>query len=73
MPTTILDTVTPDMQTYDEETFGPITTVVRVKDTEEAVRVANDTAYGLSAAMFGHDVHRALNVALRIDAGCVAM
>jgi salicylaldehyde dehydrogenase len=70
MPATILDKVTPDMRIYDEETFGPITTVVRVKDTEEAIRVANDTAYGLSAAVFGHDVHRALNVALRIDAGC---
>jgi salicylaldehyde dehydrogenase len=70
MPATILDRVTPEMRIYDEETFGPITTVVRVKDTEEAVRVANDTAYGLSAAVFGHDVHRALSVALRIDAGC---
>jgi salicylaldehyde dehydrogenase len=70
MPATILDKVTPEMRIYDEETFGPITTVVRVKDTEEAIRVANDTAYGLSAAVFGHDVHRALNVALRIDAGC---
>ncbi|MGJ7916173.1 aldehyde dehydrogenase [Massilia sp. LXY-6] len=70
MPATILDKVTPEMKIYDEETFGPITTVVRVTDTEEAVRVANDTAYGLSAAVFGHDVHRALNVALRIDAGC---
>jgi salicylaldehyde dehydrogenase len=70
MPATVLDKVTPDMRIYDEETFGPITTVVRVKDTEEAIRVANDTAYGLSAAVFGHDVHRALGVALRIDAGC---
>jgi salicylaldehyde dehydrogenase len=70
MPATILDKVTPEMRIYDEETFGPVTTMVRVKDTEAAVRVANDTAYGLSAAVFGHDVHRALNVALRIDAGC---
>jgi salicylaldehyde dehydrogenase len=69
MPATILDKVTPEMRIYDEETFGPVTTVVRVKDTEEAIRVANDTAYGLSAAVFGHDVHRALGVALRIDAG----
>jgi salicylaldehyde dehydrogenase len=71
MPATILDHVTPAMRIYDEETFGPITTVVRVQGAEEAVRVANDTAYGLSAGVFGHDVHRALSVALQIDAGCV--
>jgi salicylaldehyde dehydrogenase len=71
MPATILDHVTPEMRIYDEETFGPITTVVRVEGVEEAVRVANDTAYGLSAGVFGHDVHRALSVALQIDAGCV--
>ena len=71
MPATILDHVTPAMQIYDEETFGPITTVVRVQGVEEAIRVANDTAYGLSAAVFGRDVQRALAVALRIDAGSV--
>lgn len=71
MPATILDHVTPTMRIYDEETFGPITTVVRVTGVEDAVRVANDTAYGLSAGVFGHDVHRALSVAMRIDAGCV--
>jgi salicylaldehyde dehydrogenase len=70
MPATILDGVTPAMRIYDEETFGPITTVVRVRGSDEAVRVANDTAYGLSAAVFGRDVQRALAVALRIDAGC---
>jgi salicylaldehyde dehydrogenase len=69
MPATILDRVTPDMAIYDEETFGPITTVVRVHGTEQAVEVANDTAYGLSSAVFGRDVHRALQVALQIDAG----
>jgi acyl-CoA reductase-like NAD-dependent aldehyde dehydrogenase len=71
MPATILDNVTPEMRIYDEETFGPVTTVVRVKGTEEAIRIANDTEYGLSAAVFGRDAHRALQVAMRIDAGCV--
>jgi salicylaldehyde dehydrogenase len=42
---------------------------VRVHGTEQAVEVANDTAYGLSSAVFGRDVQRALQVALRIDAG----
>lgn len=69
MPATIVDHVTRHMQIYDEETFGPVTTVVRVKDDREAIAVANDTAYGLSAAVFGKDVMRALNVALEIDTG----
>ena len=71
MPATIVDFVTPTMQIYDEETFGPITTVVRAKDTEDAVRIANDTAYGLSSGVFGRDVTRALEVAMRIQAGSV--
>jgi acyl-CoA reductase-like NAD-dependent aldehyde dehydrogenase len=71
MSATIVDRVTPDMNIYDQETFGPITTVVRVNGAEEAVRVANDTEYGLAAAVFGRDTHRALQVALQIDAGHV--
>lgn len=69
MPATIVDHVTPEMRIYDEETFGPITTVVRAKDTEDAVRIANDTAYGLSSGVFGRDVTRALSVAMRINTG----
>lgn len=71
MPATIVDHVTPDMAIYDQETFGPITTVVRVSGVEEAIQVANDTEYGLAAAVFGADTTRALQVALRIDAGHV--
>jgi acyl-CoA reductase-like NAD-dependent aldehyde dehydrogenase len=59
------------MEIYDEETFGPVTTIVRVDGVDEAVRVANDTLYGLSAAVFGQDVTRALDVASRIDSGSV--
>ena len=44
----VLDHVTPDMRIYEEESFGPVTTVVRVKGDDEAVRIANDTPYGLS-------------------------
>jgi acyl-CoA reductase-like NAD-dependent aldehyde dehydrogenase len=71
MPATIVDKVTPTMTIYDQETFGPITTIVRVSGVEEAVRVANDTEYGLAAAVFGRDAQRALQVAMRIDAGHV--
>ena len=71
MSATIVDRVTPDMDIYYQEAFGPITTVVRVNGVDDAIRVANDTEYGLAAAVFGRDAHRALNVALQIDAGHV--
>ena len=71
MSATIVDHVKPEMRIYDEETFGPITTIVRSKNADDAVRIANDTAYGLSAAVFGRDVSRALDVARRIDSGSV--
>ncbi len=65
----VLDRVTPQMRIYEEESFGPVTTVVRVKGDEEAIRIANDTPYGLSAAVFSRDVTRAFAVARRIDTG----
>jgi acyl-CoA reductase-like NAD-dependent aldehyde dehydrogenase/ABC-type branched-subunit amino acid transport system ATPase component len=65
----VLDKVTPEMRIYEEESFGPVTTVVRVRGDEEAIRVANDTPYGLSAAVFSRDVTRAFAVAKRIDTG----
>lgn len=71
MSATIIDNVRPDMTIYDEETFGPITTVVRVSGVEEAVQVANDTEFGLAAAVFGKDSSRAYQVATRIQAGHV--
>jgi acyl-CoA reductase-like NAD-dependent aldehyde dehydrogenase len=71
MPATIVDNVRPDMTIYDTETFGPITTVVRVSGVEEAIQVANDTEFGLAAAVFGKDTSRAFQVATRIDAGHV--
>jgi acyl-CoA reductase-like NAD-dependent aldehyde dehydrogenase len=69
MPATIIDHVRSDMDIYDQETFGPITTIVRVNGVEEAIQVANDTEYGLAAAVFGRDTTRALQVATRIEAG----
>ena len=71
MSATIVDKVAPHMDIYDQETFGPITTVVRVSGVDEAVQVANDTEYGLAAAVFGGDSTRALQVAMRIQAGHV--
>ncbi|QGZ31063.1 aldehyde dehydrogenase [Stutzerimonas stutzeri] len=71
MAPTLVDRVTRDMDIYDEETFGPVTTIVRVKDAEQALEVANDTAYGLSSSIFSANVTKALNLAARLDAGCV--
>jgi acyl-CoA reductase-like NAD-dependent aldehyde dehydrogenase len=71
MGATLVDRVTSSMDIYDEETFGPVTTVVRVKGAEQALAVANDTAYGLSSSIFSRDVSRALDLAGRLDAGCV--
>jgi acyl-CoA reductase-like NAD-dependent aldehyde dehydrogenase len=71
MPATVLDGVTPEMRIYGEETFGPILSIIRAKDTEDAIRIANDTEYGLSAGVFGRDVSRAIDVARRIDTGSV--
>ena len=69
MQPTVVDCVTTEMRLYAEESFGPVVTVVRVGSIEEAVRVANDTEYGLSAAVFGRDIGRALSVARQIESG----
>ena len=69
MAATVLDRVTPGMLVYGEESFGPVVGIVRAKDDDDAVRIANDTEYGLAAAVFGRDVDRALAVARRIECG----
>jgi len=69
MDATVLDNVTPAMRIYAEESFGPVAAIIRVGGVEEAVRVANDSEYGLAAAVFGRDVARALTVAQRLETG----
>ena len=66
---TVLDGVTPSMRLYRDESFGPVVGIIRVADEEEAVRVANDSEYGLSAAVFTRDVARGIRVARRIRSG----
>ena len=65
----IVDGVTPAMRLYREESFGPVVTVARADDDEDAIRLANDSEYGLSAAVFSRDVSRAMRVAQRIESG----
>ncbi len=69
MPATVVDHVTPGMRLFREESFGPVVAVIRAKDEDEAVRLANDTDYGLSAAVFTRDIARGLKVAARIQSG----
>jgi vanillin dehydrogenase len=66
---TVLAGVTSDMRIYHEESFGPVVGIVSVDGPDEAVRVANDTEYGLAAAVFGEDVPTALDLARRIESG----
>lgn len=68
---TLLTGVTPDMRCYHEETFGPVVALTPVKNADEAVRLANDTAYGLSAAIITGDPKRGLALAERIQSGIV--
>lgn len=68
-PATVLDGITPAMRLYGDESFGPVVGIIRVIDEEEAIRVANDSEYGLSAAVFTRDSARGLRVARRIRSG----
>ena len=69
MPATVLDHVTAEMAIYDAETFGPITVMIRARDTADAVRIANDSAYGLAASVFSRDVTAAIEVAMQLQSG----
>ncbi|WP_052182608.1 aldehyde dehydrogenase [Rhizobium sp. YS-1r] len=69
MEATLVDKVTRDMRIYSEESFGPAKSVIRVKGDDEAIRIANDTEYGLSSAVFSRDIQRAMAVARRIESG----
>ena len=68
-PPTVLAGVTPEMRIYREESFGPLLAVIEVDGPDEAVAVANDTDYGLSAAVFSENVPAALELARRIESG----
>jgi succinate-semialdehyde dehydrogenase/glutarate-semialdehyde dehydrogenase len=67
----VLTGVTPDMRAYSEELFGPVAVVYRVRDEEEAIALANASAYGLGASVFSTDTARAEKVAQRLEAGMV--
>jgi acyl-CoA reductase-like NAD-dependent aldehyde dehydrogenase len=69
MPATVIDKVTPAMRLFSEESFGPVVAIIRARDEAHAVTLANDTDYGLSAAVFTRDTARGLRVARQIKSG----
>lgn len=70
-PVTILENVTKGMPAYDEELFGPVASIIKVQDEEEAVQVANDSIYGLGASIYSKDVEKAEKIAAeQLEAGC---
>ena len=68
---TVLAGVKPGMPVYNEETFGPVAAVIRVRDAEEALKVANDSDFGLGSAIWTSDTERGQLLAERVEAGLV--
>ncbi|MEJ2132178.1 MAG: aldehyde dehydrogenase family protein, partial [Gammaproteobacteria bacterium] len=62
-PPTVLSDVEPGMPAYDDETFGPVAALIRAKDEDDAVRIANDSPFGLGAAVFTQDLERGERIA----------
>jgi aldehyde dehydrogenase (NAD+) len=69
LPPHVFADVTPRMSIAQDEMFGPVVSVIKVSGEEEAIRVANDTEYGLSSAVFSGNVERGVRVALQVKAG----
>lgn len=68
-PPTVLSDVKPGMPAYDDELFGPVAAIIEATDEMDAVRIANDTVFGLGAAVFTRDMSRGERVARRLEAG----
>ena len=69
-PPTVLAGVRPGMPAYDEELFGPVAAVLPSADEPEAVRIANDSVFGLGGAVFTRDLARGERIARELEAGC---
>ncbi len=72
-PPTILTDVRPGMPAYHEELFGPVAAVIRVRDEEEALAVANDSPFGLGGSVWTSDTEKGERIAARIEAGSVSV
>ena len=70
-PASLLDRVKPDMPAYSEELFGPVAAIIRARDEQDALRIANDTRFGLGASIWTGDRERGQALARRLMSGCV--
>ena len=68
-PPTVLANVKPGMPAYDEELFGPVAAIIAARDEDDAIRIANDSVFGLGGAVFTKDAARGERVARRLEAG----
>ncbi|MDX1412600.1 MAG: aldehyde dehydrogenase family protein [Candidatus Promineifilaceae bacterium] len=68
---TLLTNVTPDMDIYNEETFGPVAIILKANGVEDAIRIANDSDYGLASGVMTRDEEKGLDVARRLETGMV--
>lgn len=66
---TILADVTSEMTSYNQEVFGPVATIIKVKDLDEAVRVANDSDFGLCGCVYGDNQAELRDIASRVHTG----
>jgi len=71
MEPTVLTDVKPDMPMFKEEVFGPVAPLVPFTQVEDAIRMANDSPYGLQSAIFTNDINKAFDIAYRLEAGAV--
>ena len=68
---TLFDYVTSDMRLAWEEPFGPVLPIIRVKDKDEAIRIANESQYGLQSSVFTRDINEAFYIANKLEVGTV--
>ena len=68
---TILGDVTSKMRIFHEESFGPVTSIIKAKDAQEALELCNDNSYGLSSALLTNNINQAIELALKMEAGMV--
>lgn len=68
---TILDNLSKGMPAYDDEIFGPVASLIKAKDEEDAIRIANDSPFGLGASIWTNDFKKAKQMATDIESGCI--
>lgn len=70
-PPTVLSNVKKGMVAYEQELFGPVSIIIRAKDEDEAIQIANDTEFGLGASLWSEDTEKAKKLATKIEAGSI--